>query len=189
MSFGWSGEKVRLVPIDFDRHFENCYRWINDPEVSQWLAVGDYPMARLAEKEWFEGAQKSNETEVTFAIETLDGRHIGQSGIHRINLRHGYAFTGSLIGDPNDRGQGYGTEAAVLRAWYCFHVLPLRMLFSEYIDGNDLSKRMQEKTGYVECGRRVKAFWKRGEHRDMVLTQLTRERFFEVNPAWKGRSG
>lgn len=184
MAIGWSSERVRLVPLDFERHFENCYRWINDPEVNEWLAVGDEPMARLAEKEWFESVQRGRDNDIAFAIETLDGRHIGQSGIHQISHKHGTALTGSFIGDPSDRNQGLGTEAAILRAWYCFHVLGLRLLTSEYIDGNARSKRMQEKAGYIEYGRLPKCFWKRGEFRDKVRTYLTRERFFELHAEW-----
>lgn len=185
MPIGWESERIRLVPLDFDRHFENCYRWINDPDVSEWLAVGDVPMARLAETEWFEAVQRGRENEIAFAIETLDGRHIGQSGIHRISHQHGTAITGSFIGEVGERGKGLGTEAAVLRAWYCFHVLGLRILFSEYIGGNARSKRMQEKVGYVECGRKPASFWKRGEYRDKVETMLTRERFYELFPEKK----
>ena len=175
MGIGWEGEKVRLVPLDFDRHFENCYQWINDPEVNEWLAVGDFPMSRLAEREWFEARQKSTYPELALAIETLDGVHIGNTGLHRIDFRHGTALTGSLIGDKENRGKGYGTDAARVRAWYCFHVLGLRMLYSEYFADNELSKRMQEKAGYKQYGVRPQAMWKRGEHRDMVLTYLSRE--------------
>ena len=187
MPVGWQSDRVRLVPLDYERHFENCYRWINDPEVSEWLAVGDLPIAKLAEKEWFESAQRGSTTEVTFAIETLEGRHIGQSGIHRIAYQHGTALTGSFIGESADRGKGFGTEAAVLRAWYCFQVLGLRVLFSEYFSGNALSARMQEKVGYIECGRKPASFWKRGEYRDRVETMLTRERFFELYPGFANR--
>jgi RimJ/RimL family protein N-acetyltransferase len=187
MATGWSSERLRLVPLDEERHFENCLRWINDPDVNEWLAVGDLPITRAAEREWFERASKQSETDVTFAIETLEGRHIGQSGVHFISYKHGTALTGSFIGDPQERGKGYGTEAAVLRAWFCFHVLGLRILTSEYIGGNERSKRMQEKAGYVEYGRLPSSFWKRGEHRDKVKTYLTRERFFELHPEWSGK--
>lgn len=185
MSIGWSSERVRLVPLDRERHFENCLRWINDPDVNEWLAVGDLPITRVAEEEWFQRASMAGETEVTFAIETLDGRHIGQSGIHNISHKHGTALTGSFIGEASERGKGLGTEAAVLRAWFCFHVLGLRMLTSEYIGGNERSRRMQEKAGYLEYGRLPNSFWKRGEYRDKVKTFLTRERFFELHPGFK----
>ncbi|MCH7905602.1 MAG: GNAT family N-acetyltransferase [Armatimonadetes bacterium] len=175
MGLGWDGELIRLVPLDFERHFENCYRWINDEEVNRWLCAGDFPMTRLGEREWFEKAQQPSDSTVHFAIETLDGKHVGQSGIHQINFRHGTALTGSFIGDPDERGKGYGTDAAKVRAWYAFHILGLRMLYSEYFAGNDLSRRMQEKTGYREYGVRPKAIWKQGEYRDLVLTYFSRE--------------
>lgn len=181
MGFGWEGKNVRLVPLDYDRHFENSYRWINDPSVSEWLAVGDHPMTRLAEKEWFDACQKVSDTAVHFAIETLEGRHIGNTGLFQLSLRHGITMTGSLIGDVGDRGKGLGTDAAIVRAHYAFHVLGLRMMYSEYFVGNTGSERMQAKTGYVEYGRKPKAFWKRGAYRDMVLTVLTRERFYELH--------
>ena len=189
MAIGWPGEKVRLVPLEFERHFENCYRWINDADVSEWLALGDLPMSRLAEKEWFEKAQVATETQIHFAIETLDGRHVGNSGLFRISRAHGTAMSGSLIGEFEDRGKGLGTDATKVRAWYGFHVLGLRQLYSEYFGGNEPAKRMQEKVGYVEWGVRPAAFWKRGAYRDLVETVLTRERFFELHPEWAGRSG
>ncbi len=181
MAFGWEGKKTRLVPLDYDRHFENCYRWINDPSVSEWLAVGDHPMGRIAEKEWFDQAQKPSDTAVQFAIETLEGRHIGNSGLFQMNLKHGITMSGSLIGETADRGKGLGTDSAITRAHYAFHVLGLRMMFSEYFVGNTGSERMQMKVGYTECGRKPQAFWKRGAYRDMVSTVLTRERFYELH--------
>jgi len=71
MANGWEGELVRLVPLDEERHFDNCVKWVNDPDVTEWLLVGDFPITRLAEKEWFERAQKMDPTNVTFMIETL----------------------------------------------------------------------------------------------------------------------
>lgn len=187
MAFGWESHRLRLVPLDVDRHFENCYRWMNTPEVTAFLLVGDFPISKLAEKDWFEEAQRRDpaQGEIIFAIELLDGTHIGQSGIHGIDWRNGFATTGSLIGDLAEQGKGYGTEAAQLRAWYCFHVLGLRLLRSEYLSGNDRSKRMQEKTGYLEVGRIPQRFWKRGEYRDDVVTVLTRERWLELSQGEK----
>ena len=175
MAFGWEGKNIRLVPLDFEAHYENCCNWMNDPELTHGLLVGDFPMTRLAEKEWFETALKRDgqSGEIMFAIELLNGTHIGNSGIHGIDWRNGFATTGSFIGDKNEQNKGYGTEAAKLRAWYCFHVLGLRLLRSEYLSGNDRSKRMQEKAGYQETGRVPQRFWKRGQYVDDVITILT----------------
>jgi RimJ/RimL family protein N-acetyltransferase len=177
MSFGWEGELVRLVPLEKERHLDNFVRWINDPEVTEWLLKGDFPMSRLAEESWFDAAAKGGGEHIVFAIELLDGTHIGSSGIHFIDFRHGAAKTGSLIGAKEHWGKGCGTDAARVRARYCFDVLGLRLLTSGYLDGNERSVRMQQKTGYVECGRIPKRYWKRGAYRDLVMTFLDRERW------------
>jgi RimJ/RimL family protein N-acetyltransferase len=183
MAHGWQGKLVRLVPLDAERHFDNALRWINDPEVTQWLKMGDTPMSRLAEKEWFDRVQMNGPNDVFFAIETLAGSHIGFSGIHKIDYRHGFGHTGSIIGESAEWGRGYGTDAAQIRARYAFEVLGLRMLMSGYLDGNEGSRKMQERAGYVEWGRVPDKLWKRGRYRDHVYTMLTRERWLELQAA------
>lgn len=129
MAYGWTGSKVRLVPADKEEHFENALRWINDPEITRWTLIGDFPIARLAEEEWFDNMSKRMEsTEIFFAIETLDGEHIGFSGIHRIDWRNGTGTTGTIIGAKELWGQGYGSDAARTRTHYAFEVLGLRMI-------------------------------------------------------------
>jgi RimJ/RimL family protein N-acetyltransferase len=178
---GYEGKKTRLVPLDFDRHFENAFAWINDPECTQWIAGGDYPISRLAEKDWFEQRQRDGESAAFFAIETLEGEHIGFSSLIHIEPRHGTATSGSMIGIHEHRGKGNGSDAARVRAYYAFEVLNLRMIFSGYIEGNERSKRMQEAVGYGEWGRQYGALWKRGAYRDHVHTVLTRDRWRELS--------
>lgn len=180
MSYGWEGSLTRLVPLDEDKHFDNVVRWVNDPRITEWLLIGDFPLSRLAERDWFSARMRGDERDVVFAVETLEGEHIGMSGIHRIDFRHGVATTGSYIGDTSRWGRGYGTDQARVRARYCFEVLGLRMLISEYFVGNDRSARMQAAAGYVEVGRIPKRWWKRGRYVDEVITVLTRERWEEI---------
>lgn len=176
----WQGQKVQLVPLDYERHFENCLRWINDPEVTRYLIHTEGPVARLAEKNWFDSVCAGRENDIIFAIETLDGRHIGNSGLHQISHMHKTAVTGTLIGEKDEWGKGYGTDAARTRARYAFDVLGLRMLLSEFFVGNAGSERMQTKVGYVQAGTIPKRYWRRGEYVDAVQTYLTREAFEEA---------
>lgn len=176
MKMGWEGELVRLVPLDKKVHFESCLRWINDPDVTEWLGMPDIPMTRGAEEAWFDRMEQSK-TDIIFAIETLEGQHIGQSGIHGIDWKNGVATTGSYIAESDLRNQGFGTDAAKVRSHYCFEVLGLRLLTSGYLSGNERSKRMQEKAGYQEYGCLPDALWKRGKYRDHVMTYLTAERW------------
>lgn len=176
MSIGWQGEKVRLVPLD-ERHFELLVQWINDPTVTRTLLVGDLPMTRIAEREWFERMSKGTASDVVFVIETLDGEAIGVSGIHQIDYRHGTCVTGSYIGRTDLWGQGYGSDAARVRARYIFEVLGLRQIYSGVLEGNERSLRMQTKAGYEVIATFPKKFWKSGAYRDEHITLLTRERW------------
>ncbi|HZF08084.1 MAG TPA: GNAT family protein [Thermoanaerobaculia bacterium] len=181
MAHGWEGEKVRLVPLDKARHLENALLWINDPEVTAWTLVGDSPLARLAEEEFFDrvtrggAAANAADTDAHFAVETLDGEHIGFSGLHRIDWRNGFAMTGTILGRRDLWGQGYGSDAARVRTRYAFEVLGLRLLISEVMAENVGSIRMLKNNGYREAGRLPKRYWKRGAFRDVVLLVLERK--------------
>jgi RimJ/RimL family protein N-acetyltransferase len=178
MSFGWAGEKIRLVPLDKARHFENMLAWLNDPEVTARTLIGDFPIGKLAEEAWFDRCTATDPmvaTDVVFAIETLDGKHIGVTGIHMIEWRHRAAKTGTLIGPADCRGKGYGSEAVVIRTRYAFEVLGLRLLISEVFDDNQAMRRALEKAGYRKVGVIPQRFWKRGAYRDLATFAIYRD--------------
>jgi len=177
MAYGWEGKLVRLVPLDKDRHLDNAVRWMNDPEVTAWLLVGDFPITKIAEAEYFDAHSKFDKNDIAFAVETLDGRHIGFSGLHQIDHINKTAISGTVLGDKEAWGQGFGTDAARVRARYAFEVLGLRMVMSAILDGNERSLRMQQRVGYQVTGRIPKRYWKRGAFRDEILTVLTPETF------------
>ena len=178
MSYGWEGERVRLVPLDRERHLENAVRWMNDPEVTAWTLVGDLPLTRVAEEGFFARQNVDvfsvTQTDITFAVETLDGEHIGFSGLHRIDWRQGVAGTGTILGRRDLWGRGYGSETARLRARYAFDVLGLRLLLSEAMADNAGSIGMLRRAGYREVGRIPRRYWKRGAYRDALLFALER---------------
>lgn len=177
MGYGWEGEKVRLVPLEKERHLENALRWFNDPEVTEKTLLGDFPLSRLAEEEFFEKMAKGSPSpsDIVFAVETVGGgEHIGVCGLHAINWRHGTATTGTIIGEAEFRGRGYGSDAARLRTRYAFEVLGLRLLLSEVFAENMASLTMLKKTGYREVGRVPRRYWKRGAYREIVLLAIER---------------
>jgi RimJ/RimL family protein N-acetyltransferase len=179
MAYGWEGEKVRLVPLDAERHLANAVTWLNDPKVTEWTLVGDFPIGRLAEADFFQRIERtdpsSGGTDLILALETLEGEHIGFTGFHRIDLRHGCAVTGLLIGRKERWRQGLATDAVRVRTRYAFEVIGLRLLLSEALDGNVASIRMLERAGYRQVGRIPRRYFKRGAYRDALLFALERD--------------
>lgn len=180
MATGWEGERVRLIALDKQKHFENALQWINDSRITQWTLIGDLPTSRLAEEEFFDRVMKGDPNEVVFAVETLEGEHIGFCGIHRIDWRSGVGTTGTLIGRKDLWGQGYGSDTVRARTRYAFEVLGLRMLLSEVFAGNEASLKALAKAGYREVGRIPGRHWKRGDYRDAVLLMVDRTSWQQV---------
>jgi RimJ/RimL family protein N-acetyltransferase len=176
MVVGWQGEKTRLVPLDRGRHLENALVWFNDPDVTEWLETGDWPLTRGGEEAFFRAAEGADRSAVHFAVETLDGEHVGFSGLRTIDWQSRVATSGSVIGRRDLWGGGLGTDAARVRTRFAFEVLGLRMLMAATIGDNRRSTRMLETIGYREVGRVPDRYWKRGTFRDQVVMVL-------VNPA------
>jgi RimJ/RimL family protein N-acetyltransferase len=173
--YGWQGEKMRLVPLEREKHFENALAWLNDPEVTAWTVLGDLPIGRLYEEEYFKRMMGETPNDVAFAVETLDsGEHIGFAAISQIDWRNRLGYTGTIIGRRDLWGQGYATDVARTRTRYAFEVLNLRLLISRVLADNTGSLKMLGRAGYREVGRIPRYNWKRGAYRDLVLLAVER---------------
>ena len=171
---GWKGEKVRLVPLDKHKHFDNCVRWLNDPAVTEWTLIGDFPLTRVAEEEFFDRVARENESDVVLAIETLEEEHIGVCGLTNINFRHGTGLAGIIIGRQKLWNRGYGSDAVAVQTRYAFDTLGLRLLLAEVFADNPASLKVFAKSGYREVGRIPQRYWKRGEYREIVFLAVSR---------------
>src|SRR6478672_3425826 len=130
------GKKVILRPFDIASDFETFVKWINDPEIVRFMlrVIPAYKHAQLA---WFQCLP--NGTDVVFTIENFAGNTIGMIGLERINLIDGTAVTWQLIGEKQNRGKGYGTEAKMLLLDYSFNTLRLEKINAEIISNNPAS--------------------------------------------------
>jgi RimJ/RimL family protein N-acetyltransferase len=113
---------------------------------------------------------------VTFAVcRKSDDRYLGMVDLDGIDLINGVAETGSWFHNPEDRGQGYGTEAKHLLLEYAFDRLHLERIVSRVFEPNTRSVAALEKQGYKAAGRIRYHEWCKGRFQDMLLFDLTRE--------------
>jgi RimJ/RimL family protein N-acetyltransferase len=174
------GKKTILRPLRKATDFELCLRWINDPEVNQYLLI-HFPLTEKKEEEWFD--RVANEpNEVVLGIETLDGRLIGTMGLHRINSKDRTAMTGALIGEKEYWGKGYGTDAKMTLLDYAFNTLNLRKINSSVYAFNKRSLKYNLKCGYQIEGVRKKQIFRIGKYHDEILIAVFKEDWL---PIWK----
>jgi diamine N-acetyltransferase len=172
------GERVALGPLHRGL-LPLLTRWENDfPTVD---LGGDEPRPMTAEAitaSWEPLLRGERDDWIGFAIYALpDLRPIGVMNIRDFTNRHGTAEFGITIGDPADRGQGYGTEATRLLLDYAFTVLGVRNVWLDTPAYNVAAIHAYEKAGFREIGRRRGARVLAGRRHDVVLMDCVAEEF------------
>jgi diamine N-acetyltransferase len=115
---------------------------------------------------------------IGFAVYALpELRPIGWANIRDFTNAHGTAEFGIAIGDPADRGHGYGTEAVQLLVDYAFTVLGVHNIWLDTPAYNAAALRAYQKVGFREIGRRRGARVLAGKRYDVVLMDCVPDEF------------
>ena len=176
------GKRLVLRPL-LEADLPKMLKWINDPEVNQYLSVYA-PKMEKDEEDWIERVRKSQNqgSDFVFSIQLIEGECIGNMGIHSISWKDRTATTGALIGEKEYWGKGYGSEAKMLLLDYAFNTLNLRKISSTVIAFNKRSEAYSLKCGYKREGVRVKQHYRNGEYWDEILLALFKEDWL---PLWE----
>src|SRR3712207_1101184 len=147
------GELVALGPLRRDL-LPLYQRWINDLATTRTLDLPPYPMTMEKEQDWFDQQSKA-ESDAPFTIYERESlRPIGNTGLHEIDHRNRTATFGILIGEPECRGKGYGTETTRLMLDYAFTALGLHNVMLTVLEFNPAGIRAYFKAWFKEIGRR-----------------------------------
>jgi len=171
------GERVALGPIR--RDLVPLYqRWLNDFSTLRTLAIPPRPMTMEDEIAWYERAATSDATAVNFTMyETASWRPIGNCQWRAIDYRNRTAEYAIFIGDPADRGKGYGTEATRLMVDYAFTALGLHNVMLTSYAFNLAGQRAYEKAGFRVFGRRHECHWMGGRLWDEIYMECLASEF------------
>jgi RimJ/RimL family protein N-acetyltransferase len=109
--------------------------------------------------------------------ETASWRPIGFANLRDVDHEHSTAEFGITVGDPADRGKGYGTEATRLLMDYAFTALGVRNLWLDVFEFNAAGIRAYEKAGFRVIGRRREAHFAGGRLWDIIFMDCLAEEF------------
>jgi RimJ/RimL family protein N-acetyltransferase len=136
-----AGELVALGPLRRDL-LPLYQRWINDLGTMRTLGLSPLPMTSEKEQDWYD-RQSKTEDDVPFTIyEKGTLRPIGNTGLHGVDHRNRSATFGILIGEPECRGKGYGTESTSLMLDYAFTALGLHNVMLMVLEFNPAGSRI-----------------------------------------------
>jgi RimJ/RimL family protein N-acetyltransferase len=145
------GERVFLRPLEA-ADAELYRRWRADAAPTALAGWGDPAPMSLAQVEArIERLAKEQGDDVyDFLICLLaDERPIGEMALFEIDRRNGSAELGIFIGEPDEWGKGYGTDAINALVDFGFGELHLERIWLEVWTENARARRAYEKAGFV----------------------------------------
>jgi ribosomal-protein-alanine N-acetyltransferase len=151
------------------------YTWQSDPELSRFDAVHALVMPfTLYLLDYTAEIKRPRRSRFPLAIETLEGRHIGNCTCYEIDEKKGEAQLGIMIGEPAYRDKGYGRDVINTVVDYAFTTTGLGRIYLKTLDWNTRAQ-----TCFAACGFKPYGQMKYDGY-NFILMELTRE-------AWKKR--
>jgi [ribosomal protein S5]-alanine N-acetyltransferase len=133
------------------------YAWQTDPELSDLDAAVALEMTypQYLSDYTFELCYPSaNRHE--FAIETLNGEHIGNCVYYNVNSAEGKAELGIMIGNRSYWNRGYGVEAVNALLDHIFSQTNLARIYLTTLTWNIRAQKCFKKCGFAESGQIVR---------------------------------
>jgi diamine N-acetyltransferase len=149
-----------LEPEDLDI----LYIWENDPSIWH-LSNTITPFSKYTLKKYLDQAHLDiyEAKQLRLVIQRKNDKSIiGAIDLFDFDPHHLRAGVGILIGNPEDRNQGFAMEALQSLRDFAFNVLGLKQLFCNICEDNQESLNLFIKQGFVITGQK-KDWIKRGD--------------------------
>lgn len=168
------GERVYLTAIRRD-DMDTYKKWHNNPEFARLLSSGvAIPRTQERLEKWFDSTVKNNDT-YTFGIRLReDDRLLGNCDIEIESQSSRHGWVGIYIGEPDDWGKGYGTEAMGVLVRFGFMELNLHRITLNVFAYNERGIRAYEKVGFVHEGSNREALYRDGTYHDVHIMGILR---------------
>lgn len=162
---------------------ENDYFWQTDPELASLDAA---PLITIAFQEYLSAyaseLRYSAPTRHSFAVETLEKRHIGNCVYYNVNKGRREAEIGIMIGNRDYWDKGYGTDAVTTLVDYIFGNTSLKRLHLKTLATNTRAQRCFQKCGLTTYGRTARDGF------DFVLMDIERKEWLKQRGRTDGTS-
>lgn len=173
----FTGKKICLAPIYPEQDADTESLWTHDPYYLRMLNTNlVYPLSPLQVKKKYEAIEKQA-TEgggsYYFSIRAIDDdRLVGFTRLYWVDWSNSNSYLELGIGDRNDRGRGFGSDAIDLMLRYAFHELNLYRLSATIPEYNTVALHLFGKSGFIEEVRRRKSIMRDGKTWDLLYLGL-----------------
>jgi [ribosomal protein S5]-alanine N-acetyltransferase len=174
------GELVFLRPIE-RADAQLLHRWRSDAEVAEMASIAGPKSLAQIERRAERLAQNTEVEDYGFIICLLaDERPIGEASLFELDRRNGSAELGIFIGEREEWGKGYGTDAVNALVDFGFGSLRLERIWLEVWTENDRARRSYEKAGFVHEGTLRHDRYEGGRYTDGDVMSLLRDEWLAL---------
>jgi RimJ/RimL family protein N-acetyltransferase len=169
-------DRIRFRAIE-QEDIPTLVRWINDPEVRQWLSFR-YPVSIARTEEMLAVMRKKTPHEQLMAIEIQpepeisDWIFIGFCGFDDFKLENRSAELGICIGEKEYWSQGFGTRANLLLLKLGFEIINLHRIFLYVFETNQRAIRSYEKIGFTLEGKLRESRYINGRYENVLVMSI-----------------
>jgi len=179
-----SGKNIYLRTLQSQDFSDYLVRWYNDREVTRYLFRGTYPsQAEHLQQNYQQTLDKNNEIELLVALKN-EHTPIGIAGLHALNPVAHSAEIRILMGDKQQWGHGYATEATQLLLAYAFEILNLHKVYLGVNAEQMNALRVYEKSGFVIEGRLRDEIYRNGRYYDAIRMSLLKTEYQQEKQKW-----
>ena len=171
------GEKIRLREKKLS-DVRSDFRWQSDPELAKLDAAPTLIMSfAIYLLDYASLLHEHDHYRYPLAVETLEGKHIGNCTCYDIDEKKGEAQVGIMIGDRDYWDKGYGADVINTLVDHVFNSTSLNRLYLKTLDWNSRAHKCFIKCGFTSCG------WLKRDGHSFMMMELMREQWE------KGRGG
>jgi len=148
-------------------------KWRNYLEIKKQALLHPFPITMEQELDWFQhiSHDKSNRN-IFFSIVSIDEKLIGYTQLSELDWINKNCFFGIIIGEKENHGKGYGSEALNLLIDYAFNNLNLHKVTLKVVDYNKQAIKLYEKKGFVKEGILKENILQNNEYSDVSIYSI-----------------
>jgi RimJ/RimL family protein N-acetyltransferase len=146
------GEKIKLRDKKL-ADVRNDYKWQADPELARLDAaqvlITSFAVYLL---DYAAEIHTPRRDRYPMAVETLDGKHIGNTSCYDIDDKKAEAQFGIMIGDRDYWDKGYGKDIVKTMVSHLFRSTGLKRIYLKTLDWNLRAHKCFMDCGFTPCG-------------------------------------
>ena len=171
------GNRLYLRPVVQSDASASYVNWLNDPETTRYLESGRVKESQESLKAYIRRYIDREDALFLAILLKENDLYVGNIKLEPINWRHQNAILGIMVGAPEARGKGIGSEAILLLLRYCFEVLDLHRVGLGVTADNEAAIRCYQKIGFKKEGQIRAAVRRENGYVDNYSMGILKEEF------------